>query len=73
MAANGNNIRFNLDDVDNVKDNDKNNAGLQNGGNGAAHVQQVPQFPIPEGVDPATANLLNMQMTKMQTIMAQME
>jgi hypothetical protein len=33
----------------------------------------VPQFPIPEGVDQATANLLNMQMNMMQTLMALME
>ena len=60
MAANGNNVRFNLDDVDNAEDNVGNNDDLQNGENAAAHVQQVPQFPIAEGVDPATANLLNM-------------
>jgi hypothetical protein len=36
--------------------------------------QQVPQFAIPEGVNQATANLLMMQMTIMQTLMAnQME
>ena len=73
IAANGNNVRFNLDDVDNAEDNVGNNDDLQNGENAAAHVQQVPQFPIAEGVDPATANLLNMQMTMMQTLMAQME
>jgi hypothetical protein len=72
MAANGNNVRFNLDEVDNAEDNVENNDGLQNG-NAAAHVQQVLQFAIPEIIDPATANLLNMQMTMMQTLMAQME
>jgi hypothetical protein len=35
--------------------------------------QDVLQFHIPEGVDQATANLLNMQMNMMQTLMAQME
>ena len=69
MAANENHVRFNLDDVNNVENND----GLQNGENAAAHVQQMPQIVIPEGVDQATANLLNMQMTMMQTLMAQME
>jgi hypothetical protein len=73
MAANGNNVRFNLDDGNIAKDNVKNNDGLQNSGNAAAHVQQMPQIAILEGVDPATANLLNMQMTMMQTLMAQME
>ena len=70
MAANENNVRFNLDDADNVEDNVEHNDGLQNGGNGQ---QQMPQFAIPEGVDQATANLLTMQMTMMQNMMAQME
>jgi hypothetical protein len=33
----------------------------------------VPQFAIPEGLDQATANLLNMQTTMTQNLMAQME
>jgi hypothetical protein len=57
-AANENNVRFNLDDADNVEDNVRHNDGLQDGGNGQ---QQMPQFAIPEGVDQATANLLTMQ------------
>jgi hypothetical protein len=73
MAANGNNVRFNLDDFNNAEDNVGNNDGLQNGENAATPVQQAPQFPIPEGVNQATANLLNMQMNMMQTLMAQME
>ena len=47
MAANENNVRFNLDDADNVEDNVEHNNGLQNGGNGQ---QQMPQFAIPEGL-----------------------
>ena len=43
----------------------------------AAHVPQLPELVIPDGVDAATANLLKMQMTMMQTLMnnqmAQME
>jgi hypothetical protein len=73
MAANENNVRFNLNNVDNTEDNVVNNDGLQNGKNAAAHVQHVPQFHILEGVDQATANLLNMQMNMMQTLMTQME
>jgi hypothetical protein len=71
MAANKNNVRLNLNNVDSAKDNVKNNNGLQNGKNAAAHVQRVPQFPILE--NQATANLLNMQMNMMQTLKAQME
>ncbi len=48
MAANENYVRFNLDDVNNAEDNVGNNDGLQNGENAAAHVQHVPQFPIPD-------------------------
>jgi hypothetical protein len=69
-AANQNNVRFNLADDDNVEDNIRHDDGLQNGGNGQ---QQMSQFAIPEGVDQATANLLTMQMTMMQNMMAQME
>jgi hypothetical protein len=69
-AANKHNVRFNLDDADNVEDNVEHNDDLQNGGNGQ---QQMRQFAIPKGVDQATANLLTMQMTMMQNMMAQME
>jgi hypothetical protein len=69
-AANENNVRFNIDDDDNIVDNDE----LQDGGDGQ---QEVPPFVIPEEVDQATANLLHMQMNMMQTLianqMAQME
>jgi hypothetical protein len=57
MAANEHNVKFNLDDEDNVEDNVRHD-GLQNGGN---RQQQMPQFAIPEGVNQATANLLTMQ------------
>jgi hypothetical protein len=74
MVANQHNIRFNLDDADNVKDNVEDNVRhddrLQKGGNGQ---QQMPQFAIPESVDQATANLLTMQMTMMQNMMVQVE
>jgi hypothetical protein len=71
-ATNENNVRFNLDldDNNNVEDNVEHNDGLQNGGNGQP---QLLQFAIPKGVDQATANLLTMQMTMMQNLMAQME
>jgi hypothetical protein len=36
----------------------------------AVHVPQLPELVIPDGVDAATANLLKMQMTMMQTLMA---
>ncbi len=70
MAANEHNVRFNLDNADSVKDNVRHDDGLQDGGNGQ---QQMLQFAIPEGVDQATANLLTMQMTMMQNMMAQMD
>jgi hypothetical protein len=69
-AANKNNVRFNLNDEDNAEDKVRHDDGLQGGGNGQ---QQIMQFAIPEGVDQATANLLMMQMTMMQNMMAQME
>ncbi len=59
--------------LDNFKDDDnmENNNRVQDGRDVK---QQVPQFAIPEGVNQATANLLMMQMTIMQTLMAnQME
>jgi hypothetical protein len=76
MAANGNNVRFNLDDEDNVED-IVNNDGKHNvnGGNdvvngedannvnehAAADGQQIPPLMIPAGIDPAVAELLKMQ------------
>jgi hypothetical protein len=76
MAANGNNVRFNLHDENNVKDivnnggkhnvsgsNDKVNGEDANNVNehAAADVQQIPPLMIPEGIDPAFAELLKMQ------------
>jgi hypothetical protein len=69
-AANDNDARLNLNDEENVEDNVRHDDWLQNGGNGQ---QQMLQFAIPEGVDQATANLLNMHMTIVQNMMAQME
>jgi hypothetical protein len=69
-AANKHNVRFNVDDDDNVEDDVRHDDGLQDGGNGQ---QQMPQFAIHEGVDQATANLLTMQMNMKQNMMAQME
>ncbi len=63
MAAANENVRFNINDDDNIEDNDE----LQDCGDGQ---QEVPPFVIPEGVDQATANLLHMQMNMMQTLMA---
>jgi hypothetical protein len=71
MAANRNNVRFNLDDEDNVEDIIVNSENADNDNKDAAvHVQQLPELVIPDGVDAATANLLKMQMTMMQTLMA---
>jgi hypothetical protein len=76
MAANGNNVRFNLNDEDNVEDivnNDgKHNVnGVNDVVNGedannvnehaAADGQQIPPLMIPAGIDPAVAELLKMQ------------
>jgi hypothetical protein len=36
----------------------------------AADLLHIPDIAIPDGIDPATANLLKMQMTMMQTLMA---
>jgi hypothetical protein len=69
-VANENNVMFNINNDDNVEDNVRHNDGLQDGGNGQP---QMPPFAIHEGVDQATANLLTMQMTMMQNMMAQME
>jgi hypothetical protein len=69
-AANKNNIKFNMDDEDNVEDNARHADVLQDGGN---RQQQLLQFAIPGGVDEATANLLTMQVTMMQNMMTQME
>ena len=63
--VNGGEENVNGDDADNVNE------------DAAAHVPQLPELVIPDGVDAATANLLKMQMTMMQTLMnnrmAQME
>jgi hypothetical protein len=63
-------IRFNIEDDENVKDNVRHDDGLQDGKNGQ---QQMLQFDIPESIDPATVNLLTMQVTMMQNMMDQME
>jgi len=55
---NGGEQNVNGDDADNVNE------------DAAAHVPQLPELVIPDGVDAATANLLKMQMTMMQTLMA---
>ena len=55
--VNGGEDNVNGDDADNVNE------------NAAAHVQQLPELVIPDGVDAATANLLKMQMNMMQTLM----
>ncbi len=70
MAAIRNNVRFNLNNIHNAKGNIENNEPLHDGRNGQ---QQMLQFAIPESVDQETANLLNMLMTMMQTLMEQME
>jgi hypothetical protein len=50
---------------DNVNGGDANNVNED----AAVHNQQLPELVIPDGVDAATANLLKMQMTMMQTLM----
>jgi hypothetical protein len=57
---------------DNVNGNDADNVNEDI----VVHAPQMPELVIPDGVDAATANLLKMQMTMMQTLtnqMAQME
>ena len=51
---------------DNVNGNNADNVNED----AAAHVPHLPELVIPDGVDAATANLLKMQMTMMQTLMA---
>ena len=51
---------------DNVNGNDADNVNED----AAAHVPQLPELVILDRVDAATANLLKMQMTMMQTLMA---
>jgi hypothetical protein len=52
-------------DDDSVNGGDANNVNED----AAAHVLQLPELVIPDGVDAATANLLKMQMNMMQTLM----
>jgi hypothetical protein len=44
--------------------------GAEGGDKHAAADLHSPKIAIPDGIDPATANLLKMQMTMMQTLMA---
>ena len=53
-------------------ENDVEDFGDAEGGeeHAAADLLHIPEIAIPDGIDPATANLLKMQMTMMQTLMA---
>jgi hypothetical protein len=50
-----------VDDIDGAEGSDE---------HAAADILHIPEIAIPDGIDPATANLLKMQMTTMQTLMA---
>jgi hypothetical protein len=61
-----NNINGGEDNINNKINSNNNNVNK----NAAALVPHMPELVIPDGVVPATANFLKMQMTMMQTLMA---